>query len=1217
MTKTPRERGFLFEAGFLECRVCVMSAKSSLLADALGALRLAGVLITIQTVLALAGVVPMPFGDLLEPFAFVAVGYLTFYLFLLQMFSGQFPPRWNAVTALAGGVLGILLVMAAHDAFPDKLGITELSYVFLGGLGISALVAYALRWRRVSGSEAREPLTALLVFGFVLWMISPLPGAALSLTALLHPTTLDPVAFHFDQTFGFQPSVVLASAAATWRPVRVALSAVYTSLPFGFAILFALMARYPGQVRFHLLRFWVLSGAFAYVAYHIVPITGPRFLFGSAFPHALPDPELIPWSSALVQPAPRNGIPSMHFGWSFAFWLVSLQLNAYGVRRSFALFMGLTALATLALGEHYLIDLVIAVPFILGIYPLCARQGDAQVRQRMFLSGMAITLAWMLCIRFGSGLVQAMPWLVPLAVLGTLWISRRIFLRFTRATAHDADEAVVEESRIRSRESWAVASLFVFSGLAGLVYEVVFSKALALTFGSTALATHTVLATYMGGMAIGAVLGGMLAQRSRRPLVAYAVCELAIGACVMVTPQLFELVRDVYVMIAAGSPVDAAFLTPLRIGLGATVLLVPTILMGMTLPLLARFLSDRRETLGLSVATLYGANTFGAAAGALLSGYLLIPLLGIQKTIFLAAAVNLLVALAGLRLAARLGMPSLSAQAGEQAAGGLARREGWLALCALAVGGVLTLMLEVDYIHLLAVVAGNSVYAFSLMLATFLAGLAGGAGLAHRLLAACRSPLLVLIWLEFGLALSVLGGVFVWERLPLYFADYADYSLAKTFATREFIRGVACAVVMMPPAFFIGALYPVGFECIGRAFPERRLHMLGRAMAANTFGNIAGVLLAGFVLLPMIGALRSVQLIAGAAALLGLAVCLLGRQPLRSLLPLPLVLVLLAIQPRAFDYESLASGANVYFAAQGFGKVIDHAESIDGGLTTVAVHPTDEKVKTLLTNGKFQGNNAPEGEMRAQAGFAQAPLLHTTGRERALVIGFGTGMTTRVLHQSGFANIDVAEISADIVRMTDRHFGEVNLGVAHAPNVRVHITDGRNFLLLRPERYDVISMEITSIWFAGAASLYNQEFYRLAKTRMTERGVLQQWVQLHHMRVEDFLSLMATLHAEFEYVWLYLIGGQGIVVAGNHPDAGKISGNITELDGTVLLTPEATGHLFDAVGLPLRLLVSTDDNLSLEYGTPRGNVLDGRASMEKVLSTLRAAAALRMPSARQ
>ena len=279
---------------------------------------------------------------------------------------------------------------------------------------------------------------------------------------------------------------------------------------------------------------------------------------------------------------------------------------------------------------------------------------------------------------------------------------------------------------------------------------------------------------------------------------------------------------------------------------------------------------------------------------------------------------------------------------------------------------------------------------------------------------------------------------------------------------------------------------------------------------------------------------------------------------------------------------------------------------------------------TLLTNGKFQGNNAAGGEMKAQAGFALAPMLHTPQRERALVIGYGTGSSAHTVQAAGFKQLDIVELSSDIVRLAERHFPEVNQRVSGRPGVQTFVTDGRNYLLLQDRKYDLVSMEISSIWFAGAANLYNREFYQLAKARLEPHGVLQQWIQLHHIRPQDVLYVLGSVRSEFSFVWIYLLGEQGIIVASNDPAAranpahirrleeapglktvlALYDGRLDEVRDSVLIDPRGVDVFLASFGVPSQAWISTDDNLVLEYGTPKGNAL-GPESMVRNAEMLR------------
>ncbi|MBM4386176.1 MAG: fused MFS/spermidine synthase, partial [Deltaproteobacteria bacterium] len=791
-----------------------------------------------------------------------------------------------------------------------------------------------------------------------------------------------------------------------------------------------------------------------------------------------------------------------------------------------------------------------------------------------------------------------------------------------------------------------VVIMFFISGISGLVYEVIFAKSLSLVFGSTAVATTSVLVTYMGGMAAGYWLGGGAASKTRNPLRLYALCEAGIAVWCALSPVMLDGIRTVYVALALNSAPDNQALTALQVALGSLVFAPPAILMGYTLPVLARFVLDSGGRLGGAVGILYGVNTIGAASGALFSGYFLIPWFGIMSATFITAGLNLAVGLSAyLMSGSRSGILSATSSAKDSSAkdspptvtssakdsSAKDSPPTIIIFIILFIGGIVTFALETTYIHLLAVVAGNSAYAFSLMLFAFLAGLGIGAAAAKKFLLGGANPFGRIAYVEFSLAAVLLAGVFLWNDLPDYFASFELYPLARSFASREFIRFLVCCLAMMPPAICIGAIYPVAMEVIENAAGGRRLAKMGQAVSLNTAGNIIGAFLGGFIMLKHLGSLKTLHLIALTAVLLGFIsiICANGGTRKRFAAAAGAVcLALFAFQPAGFDLDRLATGSNVYFASNNFGTVIDHAESVDGGLTTInKVENEGAEILTMLTNGKFQGDNGLNKEMTAQISFALYPAIHTPLRERALVIGLGTGVSVRVLHDAGFKNIEAAELSGDILKMARKYFGSVNRGVLDKPEVSVYVTDGRNFLLLNEKTYDVISMEVSSIWFAGAASLYNREFYRLAKARLNRNGAFQQWIQLHRISTIDVLSIIATMRSEFPYVWLYFAGKQGILIGCVEkclPDE-KTVGSLysreemkevlsiaapapADLFEAILLTPEGVDSLLSkaySIGVDPDHIISTDDNLFLEFSTPKGNVRSYNASLQENVAFLK------------
>lgn len=1101
----------------------------------------------------------------------------------------------------------------------------------------------ALIWRMFGPPPAGadpvfETRLRWLVLLAMIFLVVPSP--ALEVTAALHPATFDLHLAHWDRAAGlnFTPSLIAWIDAVPALPQAVGLA--YNLTPLGFLAVCLLQLRGKPDHAATAVLVWVILTTSALLAYQLLPVTGPKYAFGGDdFAKVLGSPNLPALAEIVVAPAPRNGMPSMHFGWCVAVCILWRQTTSR--RRSLAVLMaltGLTAVATLYLGEHYLIDLIVAVPFVLA----CVALGSTSVRWRyrsaVVWGGLGTWLLWVLLLRYGMSIFVQQTWfcwaMLLLTGVSVLFQWRRVSGFGAAMLAADQDAAGAQTNdpprdRLIERRMQRFGLLFFASGAAALVYQVLFAKELALVFGSTATATFTVLATFLGGMAIGSLFGGRLAQRCVVPLRWYAAIELGIALYCVATPKLFDWLQSGYVALASGMPPDDPMLLLLRVVMGASVLLIPTVLMGTTLPLLAQATGPQAGRFGERVAKLYFANTAGAAFGALVTTYFVIATLGVNRTTLIAAVLNLLVALGALELAkAEPDHPVIAGGADEIERASrqlpVGRQVRMAALLALGIVGLLSLGLEVVYVHLLSIVAGNSTYAFGLMVATFLTGLSLGGEGARRLFIQPRlDTARGLAWMLLGLSATVATCSLLWNAIPGYFASYASYDAARTFASREVIRGLVCALVMIPPSMFIGAIYVLAMDMFTTVSGERKASALGLAAFVNTLGNIAGVLIFGFILLPWLGGLGASKLIASAALCLATVVLILtGRMRGPSTFaPLALAAGALALTSQArLDYGTLSSGANVYFAAQDWGKVIDHSESIDGGLTTVtAAGNGAESVLTLLTNGKFQGNDSYGGEMQAQVGFALAPLLHQPQRERALVIGYGTGVTTRVFSDAGFSRVDVAELSRDIARLADRHFAKVNLGASSRPNVAVHFTDGRNLLLLSPDRYDVVSLEITSIWFAGAASLYNREFYSLARSRLKDDGVLQQWVQLHRLSTQDLLHVIATLRSEFRFVSLYIIGSQGILVSTNSPGRANpsdqamlklrgtpsiaelqriVNRDMVEVAGDRVLAPSGTDRFLSEVGHDPKLWISTDDNLRLEYDTPRANVRDGTKTLE-------------------
>ncbi|HKO53879.1 MAG TPA: fused MFS/spermidine synthase [Polyangiaceae bacterium] len=753
-------------------------------------------------------------------------------------------------------------------------------------------------------------------------------------------------------------------------------------------------------------------------------------------------------------------------------------------------------------------------------------------------------------------------------------------------------------------------ALFVLSGATGLIDQLCFSKYLSYIVGSTAYAVSAVLAAFMTGLAIGAHWGGKASMRVTRPMRAYGWLELVVAAAVAATPFAFHWLTPLYANLARSMPHSLVLLSVLRWFTALGLVVLPTMAMGATLPLLSRSFDTgeasaeaaalRERRLG----ALYAINTLGGALGALAAAYLILPALGVDGTVFASAAGSALIALLALTFGARVVVSSGAAEASAAVAREPAPSERRPLFFLAFASGALVFAAEVVFTHLLALIIGNSAYAFGLILAAFLSCLflgASRASWAQRRFGDASLPL--------GLAASGLGlavSLPLWDKLPYFFDNTGE--VLTSFAAREATRGVAAFLMLLVPTTLMGLTFPLLLQRVARYSHVGR--WVGRLTAVNTLGAVLGALLTGYVVLPWLGSQRALLAIALCFAVAALLV--LGWASARSrqlaLAGAGATLLLALISPR-WDLALLTSGTNVYF--DGYhapDKILMMREDVHGGVTTV----TDTAgVRTLLTNGKFQGNTG--WEMHAQRFFAHYPSLFVKNYHDLLVIGLGTGTTLGTLAGYPWRKIDVAEISPSILFAAKTYFTGPNLGAIDDPRVTIHHADGRNFVLVQEQKYDLISMELTSVWFAGAASLYSREFYQLIHERMKPGAIFQQWVQLHHVRPRDFATILNTLRRQFAHVTLFYGGGQGILVASDAPlvasrarvqaleQTPQVAATIPrarpllELVDDVLLSDAGLDRFLAkealAAGEPVERLLSTDGNLYLEYATPHGNVL--------------------------
>lgn len=711
---------------------------------------------------------------------------------------------------------------------------------------------------------------------------------------------------------------------------------------------------------------------------------------------------------------------------------------------------------------------------------------------------------------------------------------------------------------------WLIGICFVLSGATGLIYEILWARMLGLVFGATTFAVSAVLAAFMGGLALGSASAGRFAARIGRPLRAYGLMEIGIALYALVVPLLFRLVDGLYVLIWNQFHPGFYAFNVWRFVLSCAVLLVPTTLMGATLPVLSAAILRTRTQASTSIARLYTCNLVGAILGTLAAGFVLLPNYGVRATIWTAAVVNIFIGLAALLVDRRGAKISLDANeaAEEDVRDGAAAlhppkdyeehavadvasdvsrgRKLWL-WCAF-VSGFVTIGTQVAWTRVLTMVIGSSTYAFSIVVALFLIGLSGGAYAVGRK-KSYGNLRRVILTVELLIAASLLVSLWVANQTPTLLINLGINLKINSWLGLLALQALAAAVLLLVPALLMGAVMPLVLVWATGARRESSVQLVGRSYAVNTLGAIAGAFSAGFVLIPK-GSTRLTILVAAALCLI---VAGAAYEPVRddedhdlyrSLkvgATCTLLFVLFFIAP-SLNLAALSIGAYdglVRVLAKSQGSV---AESEDrkyspetnrllfykeGPTATVSVRE-DWGIRSLAINGRT--NASDRDDMPTQVLVGVLPTLIAPRIENGLMVGFASGISTGSMLQTPIKNLECVELEP-ATRDASQFFNHVNNHPLEDARLRLIIDDARTYLHVTRARYDIIVSEPSHPWVPGVANLFTKEFFELAGNRLNDDGVFVQWVQIYQLSTENLRTVLATYQSVFPHVMIFRVGG--------------------------------------------------------------------------------------------
>lgn len=696
---------------------------------------------------------------------------------------------------------------------------------------------------------------------------------------------------------------------------------------------------------------------------------------------------------------------------------------------------------------------------------------------------------------------------------------------------------------------WVVIPLFLISGATGLIYEVTWTRAFGVVFGNTVFAVSTVLTAFMLGLALGSWLFGKVADTTRNPLRLYAILELFVGLYAFAFPAILRQTDAIYIWIYRTFGSSFYQLSLVRFVVSVVILLLPASLMGATLPVLSRLWAEpnwfggNKVQTGKSIGILYAVNTFGAVIGTFLSGYILVRFLGVSRTIYTAAAANILVALIAFAFSGAADRkskvesrkpsakakkksrhktgPRVAEPAPAQPASDRPNRARTFILAAMAISGFCALALEVLWTRMLVFVLGTSVYAFACMLTTFILGLAIGSIIAsHLIVPRLKRPILAIGVVEFLLAGTVLGTIFT-----LKYLWHIDLKLmyliggALTFAGDTITHFLDAAVVVLVPTIIMGIAFPIAVKICAPSWKAVGSRV-GQLYACNTIGCVVGSFVAGFFLVPWLGVRTSILLIVAVQFLLGVSIIAFLSESRRLHAGVPAAVIAMVAVAAAF----IGVPQDVFLRTI---KTYHYPSELlfmkDGVTGTVTVHDIPDGDRIIAVDGvNVAGIDFMLRTTQMLQGYA--PLFVHKNPKKVVQIGFGSGETCGIgvdFDKSDDYEYIIVDICPDVFEAA-KFFKDINRSVHENPRLRKVIMDGKNFVKLTDEKFDIIMNDSTYPGTTGSSALYTYDHFMQCRDRLNPGGVLSCWLPID-LRPEDFNVIVRSFQAAMPYASLWMV----------------------------------------------------------------------------------------------
>jgi len=668
--------------------------------------------------------------------------------------------------------------------------------------------------------------------------------------------------------------------------------------------------------------------------------------------------------------------------------------------------------------------------------------------------------------------------------------------------------------------------IFFVSGFCSLVYEIIWMKKLSLVFGITIIAISSVLAVFMAGLAVGSFFFGRLVDRSSNPIIIYALLEIGIGFYALFTPLLIKGIAFVYFRFYPFFSFNEIILNIFRLSSTFVVLFVPTLLMGGTLPAVGKSFISENRFVGRRMGLLYFINTLGGAFGSFLAGFFLLGMLGVESTTILTGFVNITIG-AVVILIFRLCSSSQSflkekiRDVKEEVSKFVYPKSViWIILIVFLLSGFSGLSYEVLWSRLLVFVIGSHIYAFTIILTTFLTGLAVG-GILFGRVADGKNRALVASFLQIIIGIFGIILIFIFYYLPSLFEKMATL-VGESWLKLTIIEFIVCFAIMIFPTILMGGMFPL---VVRSSTPEIKIlgRRVGLSYMLNTFGSIGGSISSGFFLIPWIGIRNSILSIAFLNILAGSLLLYLLTSKFTRIFSLgiigSLITFLVFFTPSYTVFQPIREGEKILYYKEG-----------SAGTVSVIQKQNDYKVLTINGLEEVPSDYASLQTFRL---LGHLPLLIHPSAKDVLVVSFGAGIATGAVAQYPVERITSVELCPEVVEAAASFFSLENNYVLKDPRLKLIIQDARNYLSTTKEKYDVITADATHPSSGDSWVLYTKEFYELCRNRLKDGGIMCQWLPLHWLSPMDYKILLKTFLSIFPHTTLWFTGSYTIMVGSN------------------------------------------------------------------------------------